>query len=95
MAWRLIMTLFEIYRRFLLVALVAYTVMQTARFAVAWVQARQDGSRHQRLFQTYMEYQFVRARMAPFRRDLLEIAGLAIVLGLLIWLHPGNPGPLH
>lgn len=85
------MTLFEIYRRFLLVALVAYTAVNAFRFALGWLEARRQGPRHQRLIQTFVEYQFVRTKLAPFRRDLLEIAGLVVILGFLIWLHPGHP----
>jgi hypothetical protein len=87
------MALFELYRRFLFAALFAYTVLQMGRLAANWVATRR-GSRGSRLFATYVEYQLARVKLRRFRRDLLEVVLLGIVLAVVLSWHPQGNGTL-
>ena len=87
------MTLFELYRRFLFFGLVAYTLLQMGRIVIQWMATRR-GPRGSRLFAMVVEYQLARVKLHRFRRDLLELAVLALVLVVILAWHPHVPATL-
>jgi hypothetical protein len=80
--------LFETYRLLLLIVCTVYTIVVMAQWAWRWLGYFTE-SRRKQVLGHYAVVLLLRARFRRFAGDLLEVAMLAAVLGLILYAHRG------
>lgn len=76
----LAMTLFHMYRRFVVVAVLVYSVIKLINFIWRWRGVTSGGRKSKRLLYRYLEVQVLRTRLWRFRKDIVQVLALAAVL---------------
>jgi len=81
------MHLFDLYRRLLVIVLSVYTAIRLTQ-AIWRLSARLRGpSRHRRVLRGYVAVLALRVRLRRFGAELIQILGLLVLLGLLLYAH--------
>ena len=77
------LTLFHVYRRFVVAAVLVYTVTKIIDFVWRWRLVTSAGPKSKRLLYRYVEVQLLRARLSRFGGDIVQIGVLAAIL---VWV---------
>lgn len=77
--------LFDFWRAFLAIACTVYTLILTFRWLIGWHETLTRPGKPHDVLRRYLLVQALRLRVGRFRRDLLAVAGWAVVLALLLW----------
>lgn len=83
----LALTLFYLFRRFLVVSAGVYALVRVIDFIWRWRGDVSESSKRKRLLYRYLEVQLWRTRLRRFWVDLLELAALGAALVWLISIH--------
>jgi hypothetical protein len=78
---------FQAFRWLLAVACTIYAVVQIGRTLMRWTEFLWADAPHRRIMRRYAAVQLLRLRIRRFSGELMRIAVLAVVAGILIWLH--------
>jgi hypothetical protein len=79
------MSLFDLFRRLLVITVVCYSTVQLASFIWRWRVTVRSPDRPRRLMARYLELNLLRTRILRFSTDLAQVAILAAVLvGLIL-----------
>ncbi|NOS99896.1 MAG: hypothetical protein HOP29_04655 [Phycisphaerales bacterium] len=81
------MTLFEIYRRLLFLAVGVYAVVRSVAFIWRWELAGRGADRTESLLRRYVVSLLVRVRALRFWWEFVQLAALAAILVFLLKLH--------
>ncbi len=81
------LTLFDIFRRILLVIVSCYVTVQLVSFIWRWRSASRSADRTRRVLARYLELSVLRTKLRPFHSDLAQIAVLTIILAILVTWH--------
>jgi len=81
------MTLFHLFRRFIVVVVGVYTVVKLIDFIWRWRGRVAESSKPRQLMYRYLELQLWRTKLRRFWRDFLEIAALGAALVWLVSVH--------
>ncbi|NLX03596.1 MAG: hypothetical protein GXY33_00475 [Phycisphaerae bacterium] len=83
---------FFFFRRILVIFATLYSGLILARAGWRWFKYLYFPDRSRQLLRRYLFIQLMRVRLRRFGGDLLQIAGLLAIMGLVIWLHRFVPG---
>ncbi|MFW6153778.1 MAG: hypothetical protein ACOC95_01015 [Planctomycetota bacterium] len=81
------MHLFDLYRRLLVIVLGVYTVIRLTQGTLRLAARLRGSSRRRRVLRGYVAVLALRMRVRRFAAELIQIAGLLILLGLLLYAH--------
>lgn len=79
--------LFEFWRLVLWITCTVYASVMLARTACSWYALLYAPNRQSRLLRRYVQFQLLRVRLRPLRRELAMIGLYASAFGLVLWLH--------
>jgi len=79
--------LFFFFRRFLMIACAVYAIVRLSQSMWRWWRYLFAPRRSAALARHYLLLQVLRIRVRRFATELAQIAALAAVLVLVIWLH--------
>ncbi len=79
--------LFAFYRTTLFLFLGTYTLLLTISSVWQVVRLLAGPERHKEFLRTYVSYQLLTMRIRPVRGELLQIAALVALLGVVGYLH--------
>lgn len=79
--------LFEFWRMVLWITCLTYSCIMIARTAYSWCSLLYAPGRQSRLLRRYVQFQLLRVRLLPLRRELALTAFYAVVLAVLLLLH--------
>lgn len=79
--------LFVLYRRLLVLVIATYTIVRMIAGMRGFISWLAGPEKHQRLARNYLAVQLLRIRWQSFGSELVQIIGLLMVLGVLLYCH--------